>query len=135
MDFFQTLWAYANPVLCIIIEVVIALGMFAGLVYIYKTVSRHVGTSSDTWFSIEDKFIQVVRYFNQTLVDNWKSESGKLTTEQIEDVQNKAISMIESLLTCKEIEYLMNKYDSYNDAIKLLLENAVVTVKAEQNNN
>ena len=58
------------------------------------------------------------------------SEDGKLTDEQINEIQNKALDLIYKLLDSSTIDSLISKYgENYTEYIKILIENSVVDAK------
>lgn len=135
MDFINQLLTYLYPILIVLIQVGICI-VIVGLVgYILKVLkSKGIDLINNDLIKVEDVVVKVVKYLNQTVVDGMKeaSDDGKLTDEQISDIQSKALDLIYKLLDSNAIKSLISKYgENYTDYIKVLIENSVVDVKNE----
>ena len=135
MDFINQLLTYLYPILIVLIQVGICITIVGFVGYILKVLkSKGIDLINNDLIKVEDVVVKVVKYLNQTVVDGMKeaSDDGKLTDEQISEIQSKALDLIYKLLDSNTIKSLISKYgENYTDYIKVLIENSVVDVKNE----
>lgn len=137
MNFLEGLITYAMPAITILIQVGICAVIVIGIMFLNKALkSKGIDIFNNQLINIEDLVLKVVKYLNQTVVDKLKEESedGKLTDEQIAEIQNNALSTVMKLLNSDTMTALAEKYgEQYIDYLKVLIENAVVQAKEEKN--
>lgn len=130
--------SYLTPILESIFTIItIVIGAF--LVYGVKMLCKKIGisiTDSD-YDEIIDIVKQVIKYLDQKYVSAIKTNSsdGTLTEYQQKLIKEKATSIISKLLTSKQIDLLMKKYnlDDLNNIIDLLIESNIAEVRKETN--
>ena len=133
MEFLTQILTYLYPILTVLIQVGICVAIVGLVGYILKILkSKGIDLINSDLVDVEGIVTKVVRYLNQTIVDKMKeaSEDGKLTDEQINEIQNKALDLIYKLLDSSTIDSLISKYgENYTEYIKILIENSVVDAK------
>lgn len=133
MEFLTQILTYSYPILTVLIQVGICVAIVGLVGYILKILkSKGIDLINSDLVDVEGIVTKVVRYLNQTIVDKMKeaSEDGKLTDEQINEIQNKALDLIYKLLDSSTIDSLISKYgENYTEYIKILIENSVVDAK------
>ena len=133
MEFLTQILTYLYPILTVLIQVGICVAIVGLVGYILKILkSKGIDLINSDLVDVEGIVTKVVRYLNQTIVDKMKeaSEDGKLTDEQINEIQNKALDLIYKLLDSSTMDSLISKYgENYTEYIKILIENSVVDAK------
>lgn len=133
MEFLTQILTYLYPILTVLIQVGICAAIVGLVGYILKILkSKGIDLINSDLVDVEGIVTKVVRYLNQTIVDKMKeaSEDGKLTDDQINEIQNKALDLIYKLLDSSTIDSLISKYgENYTEYIKILIENSVVDAK------
>lgn len=133
MEFLTQILTYLYPILTVLIQVGICAAIVGLVGYILKILkSKGIDLINSDLVDVEGIVTKVVRYLNQTIVDKMKeaSEDGKLTDEQINEIQNKALDLIYKLLDSSTMDSLISKYgENYTEYIKILIENSVVDAK------
>ena len=132
---FDQIISYVYPVLTVIIQVAVCVGIAVFVKYLITLLqSKGIGFTDSEISNIEYTVNRVVRYMNQTIVDNMKEQSvdGKLTEDQIYEIQNKTLSLITGILSTDAVNALLQRYgENYVDYIKVLIENAVIDEKED----
>lgn len=130
--------SYLTPVLqSIVTIIIIVIGAF--LVYGVKMLCKKIGINinASDYDEIIDIVKQVIKYIDQKYVSAIKTNSsdGTLTEYQQKLIKEKATSIISKLLTSKQIDLLMKKYnlDDLNNIIDLLIESNIAEVRKETN--
>ena len=135
MEFLNQLLTYLYPILTVLIQVGICVAIVGIVGYIIKSLkSKGIDLINTNLIDVETIVTKVVKYLNQTVVDKMKeaSDNGKLTDEQITEIQDKALDLIYKLLDSNTIDSLISKYgENYTEYIKILIENSVVNAKNE----
>lgn len=133
MEFLTQILTYLYPILTVLIQVGICVAIVGLVGYILKILkSKGIDLINSDLIDVEGIVTKVVKYLNQTVVDKMKdaSEDGKLTDEQISEIQSKALDLIYKLLDSSTIDSLISKYgENYTEYIKILIENSVVDAK------
>ena len=133
MEFLTQILTYLYPILTVLIQAGICVAIVGLVGYILKTLkSKGIDLINSDLVDVEGIVTKVVKYLNQTVVDKMKdaSEDGKLTDEQISEIQSKALDIIYKLLDSSTIDSLISKYgENYTEYIKILIENSVVDAK------
>ena len=133
MEFLTQILTYLYPILTVLIQVGICAAIVGLVGYILKILkSKGIDLINSDLVDVEGIVTKVVRYLNQTIVDKMKeaSEDGKLTDEQINEIQNKALDLIYKLLDSSTMDSLISKYgENYTEYIKILIENSVVDAR------
>lgn len=133
MEFLTQILTYLYPILTVLIQVGICAAIVGLVGYILKILkSKGIDLINSDLVDVEGIVTKVVRYLNQTIVDKMKeaSEDGKLTNEQINEIQNKALDLIYKLLDSSTMDSLISKYgENYTEYIKILIENSVVDAR------
>ena len=133
MEFLTQILTYLYPILTVLIQVGICVAIVGLVGYILKILkSKGIDLINSDLVDVEGIVTKVVKYLNQTVVDKMKdaSEDGKLTDEQISEIQSKALDLIYKLLDSSTIDSLISKYgENYTEYIKILIENSVVDAK------
>lgn len=135
MNYIQEIFTWLTPALEVVLQVGVCIAVFMLIAYVNKLLKeRGIDITKSTSIDLENLVTKVVRYINQTVVDNMKdrSENGKLTDSQIADVKNKALSMIYELINSDMMNYLVDNFDDYEPYIEMLIENAVVMTKSDR---
>lgn len=132
---FDQIISYVYPVLTVIIQVAVCVGIGVLVKYLITLLqSKGIGFTDSEISNIEYTVNRVVRYMNQTIVNNMKEQSadGKLTEDQIYEIQNKALNLITGILSTDAVNALLQRYgENYVDYIKVLIENAVIDEKED----
>lgn len=83
-----------------------------------------VESATNTLFEVVENIVNSV---DQTMVNSLKavSDTGKLTTDQIVEAKNKAITAIKNTLTDEAKELLTTKYSNLDEYIDHLIESTV----------
>lgn len=133
MEFLTQILTYLYPILTVLIQVGICVAIVGLVGYILKILkSKGIDLINSDLVDVEGIVTKVVKYLNQTVVDKMKeaSEDGKLTDEQIYEIQSKALDLIYKLLDSSTIDSLISKYgENYAEYIEILIENSVVDAK------
>ena len=133
MEFLTQILTYLYPILTVLIQAGICVAIVGLVGYILKILkSKGIDLINSDLVDVEGIVTKVVKYLNQTVVDKMKdaSEDGKLTDEQISEIQSKALDIIYKLLDSSTIDSLISKYgENYTEYIKILIENSVVDAK------
>lgn len=135
MNYIQEIFTWLTPALEVVLQVGVCIVVFMLIVYVNNLLKeRGIDITKSTSIDLENLIIKVVRYINQTVVDNMKeqSENGKLTDSQIADVKNKALSMIYELINSDMMNYLIDNFNDYEPYVEMLIENAVVMTKNDR---
>lgn len=117
----------AGIMITIILVIVMVLGIIAAKVLLL--LAKNLGIDVDdktmkTIMGLVDKFVTAM---NQDTVENMKklNADGKLTPEQQLEVFNKVYAEVEASLTEEERQYLIEKFNSIELALKSLIESSV----------
>lgn len=117
-------------ILTLIAEVVLVIAGFLVITYIKKGLTYlKVKTNGVVYTEIEKVVLNIVSWFNQKLVDEWKKNAvdGKLTPEQQSEVFNSAKSKIVEVLTSEQLTYLAQQYGDVELGIEYIIEKCVRT--------
>ena len=117
---------YGYPIVVGLIQVLIVLAIIwlINAVVTYFCTKKGINISEDMSETINEKIATVVRYVNQTIVDDMKKKNnGVLTNEEQVKVMETATNLITRILSEDEIESIAKKYNiPVDEALKMLTE-------------
>lgn len=123
-EFLTDIW----PIICVtLLEVATVVGGFL-LVNLIRTIKKKISISNDQaindsmYMEIERLINNCVVAVNQKFVESVKKKYGSLSEEDAEFAFNMAKSMIISMLTTENIEFIKNKYVDVDKFIEYLIE-------------
>lgn len=118
MEIIKTICSGISPVIWLLIQIGVMVGVFGLAQWMVNRAKRADKNFDESLlYDINDQAEKVVRFLNQTIVDNLKKTNGSLTDAQKEQIHDDAIELLKDIISSDSMVVLLKTFN--NDEFKI----------------